>query len=132
MQEIDLRGIIPAIVTPMTNDGALDLPALRRYAGWLAEQGLGSRRVTVISRGGAAPWYRHLTTQYVDLLELMTADEFRERTAGPKKQVDTSRDFDSKIVETVQRRLGLEKLDGGNHLPGRSDPRHCPRDDARS
>src|SRR5688500_11392045 len=39
MQDIDLRGIIPAIVTPMTNEGALDLPTLRRYAGWLADQG---------------------------------------------------------------------------------------------
>jgi 4-hydroxy-tetrahydrodipicolinate synthase len=39
MHEIDLRGIIPAIVTPMTNNGDLDLPALRRYAQWLAEQG---------------------------------------------------------------------------------------------
>jgi 4-hydroxy-tetrahydrodipicolinate synthase len=39
MQTIDLRGIIPAIVTPMTNEGALDLPTLRRYAQWLAEQG---------------------------------------------------------------------------------------------
>lgn len=39
MKDIDLRGIIPAIVTPMTDDGALDLPGLRRYAGWLAEQG---------------------------------------------------------------------------------------------
>src|SRR5512145_1339218 len=39
MQDIDLRGIIPAIVTPMTNTGDLDLPALRRYTQWLAEQG---------------------------------------------------------------------------------------------
>src|SRR5687768_13674639 len=39
MQKIDLRGIIPAIVTPMKSDGELDLPALSRYAGWLAEQG---------------------------------------------------------------------------------------------
>ena len=39
MQEINVRGIIPAIVTPMLDDGALDLAALRRYAGWLAEQG---------------------------------------------------------------------------------------------
>lgn len=39
MHDIDLRGIIPAIVTPMTNEGELDLPALRRYAEWLAEQG---------------------------------------------------------------------------------------------
>jgi len=38
MQTIDLRGIIPAIVTPMTKDGELDLPALRRYTNWLVEQ----------------------------------------------------------------------------------------------
>src|ERR1041385_2799874 len=39
MEDIDLRGIIPAIVTPMTSEGELDLPALRRYVQWLAEQG---------------------------------------------------------------------------------------------
>jgi 4-hydroxy-tetrahydrodipicolinate synthase len=39
MNDIDLRGIIPAIVTPMTSDGELDLPALRRYVQWLADQG---------------------------------------------------------------------------------------------
>lgn len=39
MQPIDLRGIIPAIVTPMTKDGDLDLPALQRYTHWLVEQG---------------------------------------------------------------------------------------------
>jgi 4-hydroxy-tetrahydrodipicolinate synthase len=39
MQPVDLRGIIPAIVTPMTKDGDLDLPALRRYTQWLVEQG---------------------------------------------------------------------------------------------
>ena len=37
MNDIDLRGIIPAIVTPMMSDGELDLPALRRYVQWLAE-----------------------------------------------------------------------------------------------
>ena len=39
MNDIDLRGIIPAIVTPMTRDAELDLPALRRYVDWLADQG---------------------------------------------------------------------------------------------
>jgi 4-hydroxy-tetrahydrodipicolinate synthase len=39
MKDVDLRGIIPAIVTPMTGDAELDLPALRRYAQWLANQG---------------------------------------------------------------------------------------------
>jgi len=39
MNEVDLRGIIPAIVTPMTREAELDLPALRRYVDWLADQG---------------------------------------------------------------------------------------------
>src|SRR5919108_2738600 len=39
MSEIDLRGIIPAIVTPMKNEGEIDLPGLRRYVQWLADQG---------------------------------------------------------------------------------------------
>jgi len=39
MREINLRGITPAIVTPLTTSGALDLPALKRYVNWLVEQG---------------------------------------------------------------------------------------------
>jgi len=39
MENIDLRGIIPAIVTPMTSTGEVDLPALRRYVEWLVDQG---------------------------------------------------------------------------------------------
>ena len=39
MHDINLRGIIPAIVTPMTPAGELDLPVLDRYARWLADQG---------------------------------------------------------------------------------------------
>jgi 4-hydroxy-tetrahydrodipicolinate synthase len=39
MRDINLRGITPAIVTPMTDAGALDLPALKRYVAWLVEQG---------------------------------------------------------------------------------------------
>src|SRR5689334_11456551 len=39
MKDVDLRGIIPAIVTPMNSDGDLDLPALQRYVHWLVEQG---------------------------------------------------------------------------------------------
>ncbi len=39
MTNFDLRGIIPAVVTPMTKDGALDLPALTKYVEWLVPQG---------------------------------------------------------------------------------------------
>jgi 4-hydroxy-tetrahydrodipicolinate synthase len=47
MKDIDLRGIIPAIVTPMTREAEVDLPAMRRYAKWLAEQGPAALAVNV-------------------------------------------------------------------------------------
>jgi 4-hydroxy-tetrahydrodipicolinate synthase len=36
---LDLDGLIPATVLPMHADGSIDEPALRRYIGWVAEQG---------------------------------------------------------------------------------------------
>lgn len=39
MANFDLHGIIPAVVTPMTENGELDLPALTRYVEWLVPQG---------------------------------------------------------------------------------------------
>ncbi len=39
MKDVDLRGIIPAIATPMTASGEIDLPAMRRYVEWLIPQG---------------------------------------------------------------------------------------------
>jgi 4-hydroxy-tetrahydrodipicolinate synthase len=36
---LDLDGLIPATVLPMQPDGSIDEPALRRYIGWVVEQG---------------------------------------------------------------------------------------------
>jgi 4-hydroxy-tetrahydrodipicolinate synthase len=39
MKSIDLRGIIPAIVTPMLPDGTFDRASMNRYIEWLVPQG---------------------------------------------------------------------------------------------
>jgi 4-hydroxy-tetrahydrodipicolinate synthase len=36
---LNLDGLIPATVLPMDADGRIDEPALRRYTGWIADQG---------------------------------------------------------------------------------------------
>lgn len=38
MRSIDLRGIIPAIVTPMLPDGSFDRASMKRYVEWLVAQ----------------------------------------------------------------------------------------------
>jgi len=39
MKSVDLHGIIPAIVTPMTDSGELDLKQYPKYINWLVDQG---------------------------------------------------------------------------------------------
>jgi 4-hydroxy-tetrahydrodipicolinate synthase len=78
MREIDLRGIIPAIVTPMTSEGELDLPALKRYAKWLADQGPVALAVNVDT--GEGP---HLTVDE----KRQTLETVAEAVAGKCKVV---------------------------------------------
>lgn len=41
---------------------------------------LDPRRVTVVSRGGTGAWYSGIGGRYVDILDLLSVDEFRELT----------------------------------------------------
>lgn len=78
MQNIDLRGIIPAIVTPMTSEGELDLDGLQRYVQWLAEQGPVALAVNVDT--GEGP---HLTPDE----KRQTLETVAEAVAGKCKVV---------------------------------------------
>ncbi len=97
------------IAGPWTGEVGFELMYWIPFLNWLVAQGLDPARLSVVSRGGAAPWYRHLTTRYVDILDLMTPDQFRERTAGKKKQYNSGRPLDGEIVHAAKERLGLFK-----------------------
>lgn len=102
-----VRGSGDVIVGPWTGEVGFELLYWIPFLNWLVEQGLDPSRMIVASRGGAAPWYRHLTSRYVDLLEILSPAEFREQTAGPKKQVDRERGFDLRMVAAIRERCGL-------------------------
>ena len=91
------------IVGPWTGEVGFELLYWIPFLNWLVEQGLDPARLVVVSRGGAAPWYRHLTTRYIDVLDLLTPDEFRERTSeGKRKQYSPSRDLDRELLDRVR------------------------------
>jgi len=102
-----VRGEGDVIVGPWTGEVGFELMYWIPFLGWLAEQGLNGQRMVVISRGGAAPWYRHLTSRYVDILDMITPEEFRQRTEGKKKQYDPRRDLDRELIERARKSLGL-------------------------
>ncbi len=54
---IDLKGIIPATVLPMTQDAQIDEPELRKYIRWIADQGIRAVAVNVDTGEGPHLWH---------------------------------------------------------------------------
>lgn len=98
------------IVGPWTGEVGFELMYWIPFLAWLVDRGLSGKRMVVVSRGGAGLWYRHLTTRYVDILDLITPDEFRERTAGKKKQYDSRREIDKELLKKTRDRLGVDEV----------------------
>lgn len=84
------------------------IPFLRRL---LREHGIAPEQATVMTRGGAALWYRDFAEHELDVLELLSPDEYlprleeRRRQAGDLKQLRLGR-FDRELVELARGRLG--------------------------
>jgi hypothetical protein len=75
---------------------------------WLFEtHGIPTAEVTVVSRGGAAPWYEGLAAYYVDVFDHITPEDFRSatlelwaQTGGLQKQV-ALRSWDEQVLDTT-------------------------------
>jgi hypothetical protein len=73
---------------------------------WLFERhGIAPEQVTVVSRGGAEPWYGGLAGRYVDLFDHISAEDFRRETlelwaltGGLQKQVAV-RAWDEQVLD---------------------------------
>lgn len=95
----------PVIVGPWTGEVGFELAYWIPFVRWaLGHAAVDPARVTVISRGGAQPWYDGLAQRYVDVTDLATAEEVREGTAANRKQRVVGA-FDRTLV-TRSRALG--------------------------
>jgi hypothetical protein len=70
----------------------------------------------VVSRGGARLWYQHLTTEYIDIFDLFSVEEYRARNEerwshrGNQKQFDVT-PMEREIVERAKQKLGVAEVE---------------------
>jgi hypothetical protein len=76
-----------------------------------------ANRLVVLSRGGAAHWYSHVSSRYVDVFDYFGREAYLDaiqRTAaakkGKQKQFETS-SFDLTLIERVKQTLALSEAD---------------------
>lgn len=104
----------PLLVGPWVGEVGFELLYWIPFLNWaLRSYELDRRRLVVVSRGGARPWYRHLTGEYIDVFSLFSLDEYRTANearwdkAGHQKQ-DRIDQMDHDIVERALRHAGLQ------------------------
>ena len=104
----------PIILGPWLSETGFELLYWIPFLTWAKAYGnFDPDRLIVVSRGGAAPWYRQITPHYEEIFSFFTPDEFRvanERRiveqGGRQKHVEVT-SFDREILARVQAKRGL-------------------------
>src|SRR5688572_4534189 len=105
----------PIIVGPWLSETGFELLYWIPFVAWAKAYGnFDPSRLVVVSRGGAAPWYRHITPNYEEIFAFFSPDEFRvrnegriEEQEGRLKHLEIS-SFDREIIGRVEAKLGLK------------------------
>ena len=104
----------PILIGPWLSEAGFELLYWIPFLAWAKAYGnLDPSQLVVISRGGAASWYRDITTNYEDVLSFYSPEEFRARNdariveqRGRLKHVEIS-SFDREIIAKVTEKRGL-------------------------
>jgi hypothetical protein len=104
----------PIILGPWLSETGFELLYWIPFLAWAKAYGnFDPDRLVVVSRGGAAPWYRHITPHYEEIFSFVAPDEFRvanERRIveqqGRQKHIEVT-SFDREILARVQAKRGL-------------------------
>lgn len=97
----------PVLVGPWTGEVGFELVYWIPFVRWAVEQtGIDPARVTVLSRGGVRSWYDGLSSAYIEVLDHVTPEEFREQAAVSRKQRGLTA-FDRVLLRRVRRDRGV-------------------------
>ena len=98
----------PIVVGPWCGEVGFELLYWIPFVQWLVERArIEGQRLVVVTRGGAASWYRGLTNRSVEIFDLISADAFRDHAATWKQhQIST---FDRQLLAGAIAAAGLRR-----------------------
>ena len=112
-----VSGSDPIVVGPWLSEVGYEVLYWVPFVRWVQAQfHIPADRLVVVTRGGAAAWYSDVTTNAVELFDVMSPEEYAagnaQRSAedrGTLKQFGVS-SMDQRIVGEVERRLGARHV----------------------
>ncbi len=89
------------------------IPTLRRM---LRGHGIGPERVTVLTRGGAAVWYRDLAESSIEILDLLPPELFTDELVARRRREGNAKQFFRDDLDDRLTGLALERTGGATVL----------------
>jgi hypothetical protein len=102
------KGTGPILVGPYLSEVGYELLYWIPFLTWAqATYGLDPSRLIIVSRGGCAAWYAHLSSRYLDVFSYVTREEFHRdnERPGTRKQMSI-RAFDQRLVQQITAQVG--------------------------
>ena len=111
-----VAGSEPIVVGPWLSEVGYEVLYWVPFVRWVQSQyDIPADRLVVVTRGGAASWYSDITSNAVELFDLMSPDEYAAGNAqrsvddrGTLKQFGVS-SMDQRIVADVERHIGASR-----------------------
>ena len=104
-----VRSTLPIVVGPWTGEVGFELLYWIPFLQALRQAyPIDPDRVIVVSRGGVAGWYSHVSDHYTEAFATVTPDVFREATEAVKKQRNP-REFEKRLVRAAMRERGIRR-----------------------
>ena len=103
----------PIIVGPWLSEVGFEVLYWIPFLTWATGQfALARDRLIVVSRGGAHLWYRDIAEHYVDIFDLMSVKQFRQRNEARWREDRRQKQMapgalDQRIIELVKKQRGL-------------------------
>jgi len=103
----------PLVVGPWLSEVGFELLYWIPFLNWVKTyRPFDRERMIILSRGGVAPWYRHIGSRYIDVFDFFTPEQIREKNEeriaeGLMKQqalTDFERDVVKLVKVAIQRR----------------------------
>jgi len=104
----------PLIVGPWLSEVGFELLYWIPFLNWVKTyRNFDPERLIILSRGGVAPWYRHIGAQYIDVFDFFTPEQLRvrneERIAAGQMKQRVLTNFDQEVFKLVK--LSIQRRD---------------------
>jgi hypothetical protein len=106
----------PIVVGPWLSEVGFELLYWIPFLNWVKTyRPFDPERLVVVSRGGAACWYRNITSRYVDLFDFYTPEQFRVKNADRLRENKQKHlaltDFDREILKVAYQQIGKKEVE---------------------